>query len=356
MLVLTNEDVEQTISIRECVSALEDAYRDFGNGDAVDMPRQDMLVSNSREGAVHALKTMSGCWPQLGVAAVRLSSDIVTWPVKNGSQRRVKVPLSEPDGRYNGSLLLFSIETGQLLCIMSDGVVQKTRVGATSGVAAKYLARKGSEVLCLLGSGWQAEGHLEAFCAIWPFKKVRIYSPNENNRVQFAERFRAKLQIDIESARSADEAADGADIILSATNSMTPTIKTEWIRPGLHIASVRSSEIPPEVLGMVTRLVVHTVDSVQAYPARGFASSIPEFTNGDYSQPDVGPGTIPELKDVIAGTAPARQSDSEISCFHNYKGLGLQFAVVGALVYRRALELKLGYHVDDSYFTQTVHP
>ncbi len=179
MLLLTNDDIESLLSIPECVAALEEAYRDLGNGDAVDMPRQDMIVSNPREGAVHAFKTMSASWPRAGIAAVRLSSDIVTWPVTNGSPRRVKVPLSDPGGRYNGSLLLFSTDTGQLLCMMSDGVVQKTRVGATSGVAAKHLARRDSRVLGLLGTGWQAEGHLEAMCAVWPFDVVRVYSPTE---------------------------------------------------------------------------------------------------------------------------------------------------------------------------------
>ncbi len=154
-------------------------------------------------------------------------------------------------------------------------------------------------------------------------------------------------------------AVDGADIVISATNSMTPTIKPEWVRPGMHLASVRGSEIPLAVLEKVTRLMVHTSEPVKAYPARGFPSQIPEFINGDYSRPDVGIldlSHVPELKDVVAGKAPGRQSDDEISCFHNYKGLGLQFAVVGALAYREALKRKLGHAMDDAYFTQTVHP
>jgi ornithine cyclodeaminase/alanine dehydrogenase-like protein (mu-crystallin family) len=359
MLLLTNDDVEALISIPNCVAALEDAYRDYGNGDAVDMPRQDMLVANSRPGAVHAFKTMSGSWPQAGIAAVRLSSDIVTWPVTNGAPRRVKVPLSEPGGRYNGSLLLFSTETGQLLCMMSDGVVQKTRVGCTSGVAAKYLARKDSKVMCLFGAGWQAEGHLEAMCAVRQFDRINVYSPTPSSRRRFVERFRAKLQVNIVDVPTPEAAVEGADILISATNSMLPTIRPEWIRPGMHIASVRGSEIPLAVLNKVTRLMVHSTEPVQAFSARGWPSEVPEFTNGDYSRPDVGLfdlSTVPEMKDVVAGKAAGRQSDDEITCFHNYKGLGLQFAVVGNLVYREAVKRKLGHSVDDSFFTQTVHP
>ncbi len=359
MLLVTNDDIETFLSMPECVATLEEAYRDFGNGDAVDIPRQDMLVSNDRQGAVHAFKTMSGSWPRAKVAALRLNSDIVTWPITNGSPRRVKVPVSQPGGRYNGSVLLFSTETGQLICMMNDGFVQKTRVGGSSGVAAKYLSRADSKVMCLLGTGWQAEAHLEAMCAVRRFDKVKIYSPTEANRKAFADRFRAKLQVNIVAVDSAEEAADGVDILVSATNSMTPTIKPEWVKPGMHIASVRGSEIPLSVLKKVDRLVLNTSEPVTAYPARGWPSEVPEFTNGDYSRPDIGVfdlSKVPELKNVVAGTSPGRQSDDEITCFHNYKGLGLQFAALGSIVYREATKRKLGQSVADTFFTQTVHP
>ena len=65
---------------------------------------------------------------------------------------------------------------------------------------------------------------------------------------------------------------------------------------------------------------------------------------------------MPELKDLVSGKVPGRQSDSEITCFHNYQGLGLQFAAVGSIVYREALKRKIGLVLDDRYFTQDVHP
>lgn len=359
MLLIRNEDIESMLAMPECIASLEEAYRDFGNGDAVDIPRQDALVPNRREGAVHAFKTMSGSWPRAGIAALRLNSDIVTWPVHNGSPRRVKLPVSEPGGRYNGSVLLFSTDTGQLLCILNDGVVQKTRVGGSSGVAAKYLARKNSRIMGLLGTGWQAEAHLEAMCAVRDFELVKVFSPTPENRCRFVERFRAKLNVNIKAVDSPDEAAKDADILVSATNSMTPTIKPEWVKPGMHVTSVRGSEIPLDVLNTVDRLVVNTNEPVAAFPARGWPSQVPEFKNGDYSRPDIGAidfSKVPELKDVVAGKAPGRQSDREITCFHNYKGLGLQFAALGSIVYREAKQRKIGFAVDDIYFTQSVHP
>ena len=65
---------------------------------------------------------------------------------------------------------------------------------------------------------------------------------------------------------------------------------------------------------------------------------------------------VPELSDMVSGRASGRQSPEEITCFHNYQGLGLQFAAIGAIVYREAMKRKIGLKLDDRYFTQTVHP
>jgi hypothetical protein len=59
--------------------------------------------------------------------------------VRDGTMRREKIPIA--DGRWVGLVLLFSTQTGEPLAIMPDGVLQRTRVGATNGLGAKYLAR-----------------------------------------------------------------------------------------------------------------------------------------------------------------------------------------------------------------------
>lgn len=359
MIILTNDEIEGLLNMPDCMVALEAAYRDFGLGDAVDIPRQDMLVSNRREGAVHSFKTMSGSWPRVGIAALRLNSDIVTWPQINGTPRRVKLAVSEPGGRYNGSVLLFSTDTGQLLCMFTDGVVQKTRVGGSSGVAARYLARTDSTTMGLLGTGWQAEAQLEAMCAVRALKLVKVFSPNAENRHRFAERCGGRLNCEIRAVNDPAEAASDVDILVSATNSMRPTIQPEWLRPGMHITSVRGSEISAEVLRKVDRLAVNTKQPVTAYPARGWPSEVPEFTNKAYGRPDIGLmdyNAVPELKDIVVGKVQGRQTPAEVTCFHNFRGLGLQFAAIGSVIYKEAKQRGLGLGVEDSYFTQTVHP
>lgn len=356
MIVLTNEEVEPLLDMRRCIDAIEAAFRDWGNGDAVDLPRQDGLVPARREAAVHDIKTMSGSWPAAGIAALRLNSDIVHWPEIRGTQRRMKLPLSEPGGRYNGSVLLFSTETGQLLAMLNDGIVQKTRVGATSGLAARYLAREDARVLGLLGTGFQAQAQIEAMCAVRRFAEVRVYSPTEANRRRFAAQFRDRLGIEVCAVATPEEAASGADVLVSATNSMQPTIRPEWLRPGLHLSSIRRSEIPRAVFPKVDRIVVNARDGGSFFAARG-CPDVPELSpSGGDSSGIEDLSRVPELRDLAAGKAKGRQSPEEITCFHNFQGIGLQFAALGSVIYREAVNRGIGLKLDDSYFTQTVHP
>jgi alanine dehydrogenase len=357
VIILTNEDVEPLLEMSQCIAAIEAAFRDLGNEDAVDIPRQDAIVPHKDEGAIYGLKTMSGSLPSAGIAAIRLNSDIITTSLVDGAPRRTKVPMSEPGGRYNGAVLLFSTETGQLLCMVNDGMMQKMRVGATSGVAAKHLAREDVKVLALLGTGLQAGGQLEAMCAVRRYDEIRVFSPTEANRTRFADQARRKLQINIRAVASAEQAVDGADVLVTATNSLQPTVKPEWLKPGMHLSTVNRTELPPAIFAKVDRLILNARAGGQDYMARG----CPE-TRGLVQGDSHSTGTIttldsyPELRDLAAGRAQGRQSRTEITCFHNFQGLGLQFAALGSLVYREAKKRKIGLELDDRLFTQSIHP
>jgi len=357
VILLTNEDVEPLLAMPECIAAIEAAFRDLGNQDAVDIPRQDAVVPNAREGAVHDLKTMSGSWPAAGIAAIRLNSDIVTGPIINGKPRRVKLHLSEPGGRYNGAVLLFSTDTGQLLAMVNDGIMQRARVGATSGVAAKYLAREDAKTLALLGTGFQAGGQLEAISAVRRFERVKVYSPTAENLRRFVEHFRKLLDLDIVAVDSPESAVEGTDVLVTATNSVSPTINPAWLKPGMHLSSINRTELPPTVFEKVDRLIVNAREGGKSYTARN-CPDIGGFNQGDRNAhsgiADV--DKVPELKDMVSGKVSGRKSRDEITCFHNYQGLGLQFAAIGAIVYREAVKRKIGLVLDHRYFTQTVHP
>ncbi len=66
--------------------------------------------------------------------------------------------------------------------------------------------------------------------------------------------------------------------------------------------------------------------------------------------------SLPELKDLVAGSVPGRQSAAEVTCFLNNIGMGFQFAAAGAAVYRKAKERGAGQELPTEWFTEDVHP
>src|SRR4030095_325519 len=183
-LILSNADVEKLLTMPECIEALEESYVELVEGRGVNRPRSDCITPTSNPDAIYGLKSMDGVIPKFGIGAIRINSDIVTFPKKGNNIVREKVPAA--NGRYVGLVLLFSSENGEPLAILPDGVMQRMRVGAANGLGAKYLARKDARTVGILGTGWQAGAQLMAICAVRDIKLVRAFSPNREHRETFA--------------------------------------------------------------------------------------------------------------------------------------------------------------------------
>ena len=97
-LILSNADVEQCLPMQECIAVLEDAYVELSEGRGVNRVRSDCLVPTLRGDALYSLKSMDGVIPKLGIGAVRIDSDVVTWPKQGNAMRRdmaIPAPLLE---------------------------------------------------------------------------------------------------------------------------------------------------------------------------------------------------------------------------------------------------------------------
>jgi len=355
-LVLSNEDIEKLLTITECMDVLERAYIEMSEGRSVNRVRSDCLVPSKRKDAIYSLKSMDAVIPELGVGAVRIDSDIVTWPKQGANFRRVKVPLA-PNGRYVGLVLLFSSESGEPLAIMPDGMLQRIRVGATNGLGVKYLAREDAKAVGILGSGWQAGTQLTAVCAVRDIDTIRCFSPNRDHCAAFAREMSSILGITLDPVSQPEDAVGKADIVMCATNSIENIFFARWITPGIHISSIKLPEIEVAAIRRADRFVIHTRDAKPLHVAARDLK-VPEIAEGKgwRSGEEVDFERTPTLADVIAGAVPGRRSNSEVTCFINNLGLGLQFAAAGAVVYRKAKETGMGRELPTEWFTQDVHP
>jgi alanine dehydrogenase len=354
MLLLSNDDIEALLDVKSCIEVMEDAYRELGERRGASGVRSEILTPTTRDDGLYSLLTMSGVAPKFGIGAVRINSDILTWPRTPVGIKRVKVPAA-PGERYVGLVLLFSVETGAPLAIYPDGVVQRMRVAATCGLAAQYLARTDARVVGLLGTGWQAGGQAAAIAAVRPIERIQCYSPDPARCETFASETSRRLGIEVVAVASAREAVEGADVVMCATSSMQPVLSAEWIRPGMHISSLKRLELDAGAAAAADVIVTH-VRKAAAQIERTAGADLAQDTEMEKAalSKALKQDQLPDLVDLVLKRTPGRRTGDDVTLFLNYMGLGYQFAATGHIIWRRAQERGIGRRLDTNWFTSEV--
>lgn len=353
-IAITNEEAVKLLSMPDCLSALETAYKELAAGIAVNRPRSDIHTSTPTPQQTFRFKSMEGVVPGLGVTALRVNSDIVSWPVMDGKQRQIKV-MAGPGETQCAFIMLFKNDTGELLAIIHDSYVQRMRVGAANGLAAKYLARKDAKTIGLIGSGWQAGAQLMAMCAVRPIELIKVYSPNREHRSSFAKEMTETLGVNVQAVDSGAEAMEGADILAAATSSMQPVLFGDWLNPGVHVSGIKRFEIDDSVFKRSDLTVVHVREGKGPNYLSNNApiEDIPYVKGDPFDIQEM--NRMPELAEVIAGKHPGRESHDQITFFMNNIGIGIQFTASAYVVYQRALECGIGREIPSDIFLQTWH-
>lgn len=358
-LLLSNEEIDSLLDVAMVLDAVESSQRSMVAGEAISSPRVDTLAptSSGEVAAAYGLKAMSGLWPEAGVAALRINSDVLVWPTVAGNVRRDRLPAAA--GRWNGLVILFSMSTGAPLMISPDGYISRLRVGATNALAARYLAREDSTVMALFGSGWHAGGQLMAHCAVRPIKTVRVFSPNAANRERFCGELQSRVKAKLIPVDSPAVAVKDADIVATATNSMEPVHRREWLRPGVHYSAVKVQETDGAFLEAVDRVFVFSKNPATTRPevVKLPSVKIPDPTHGWWQKLEGDPwNRFGELSDLLSGKANGRENAEQTTAFVNNVGQGLQFAAVAKRVYDEAKTRGVGKEFPTAWFTQDVHP
>jgi ornithine cyclodeaminase/alanine dehydrogenase-like protein (mu-crystallin family) len=351
-LILNNDDVRKGLFVKDCLKVMEESYREQALGRAVNRPTCHSYLPHSLANSTYSFKSVDGGVGKYGVLALRVTSDVVQEQQVHGSVRLEKLPLAGK-GMFVGLVQLFSAETGELLAIMPDGLIQQTRVGVTSALGMKVMARKDSQTLGLIGSGGQAKAHYRFMTAVMPIKKVKVFSPNSEHRKAFVEEMERETGVAGEAVGSAEAAIRGSDVICSATNSSRPVITLDWLEAGMHYNSIREFETDLEVLSKCDVIAIHTrFGGIQHYQPPGIVEDMPGVRREkprDWS-------CYPEICDLISGKAPSRTDDKQISFFFNNVGTGVQFAAMGYCAYKAAKENGLGRDIPSEWFMQDIKP
>ncbi len=351
-LILNNEEIEQALNVKDCLDVMEETYRELASCQAVNRPVTHSYLPHSLAQTTYSFKSVDGGVKKFGVLALRITSDVVREQSVNNSMRLEKLPLAGR-GQYLGLVQLFSIETGELLAIMPDGLIQQTRVGVTSALGAKALSRQNSETLALIGSGGQARSHFRFLVSVRPIKRVKIFSPNPEHRKAFADQLEKESGIPTEPVESAEAAVRNCDMVCSATNSSRPVISFAWLKPGMHYNSIREFEMDEAALEKSDVVAIHTrLGGIQHFQPPGIEKDLPGVRRDkprDWNR-------YPEIQELLVGKAKGRTSDKQITFFLNNVGTGVQFAAMGYLAYRAAKKKGLGKEIPTDWFLQDIKP
>lgn len=314
VVIINQQEVGTLLPMRECIGVMERVFRSLAEGDCSLPLRQIMWLPEK----IGALGLMPSSWGGAGMLGVKV---VTFFPGNEGTEL----------DSHQGAVLLFEAQRGRLLAMIDATSITAIRTAAVSAVATKLLATEGAADLAVIGSGVQAQMHLEAMRIARPITRVRVASKTLKHAESFATDQSARHSLTIEPCPTVREAVEGADLICTTTSAREPVLQGDWIKPGAHINAVGSSVSSARELDAAAvakaRLVVDRTESA-LNEAGDFLLAKAEGAIGDDH-------IAAELGDVLLGRVAGRRSDDEITLFKSV-GLAVEDLAAALHVYENA--------------------
>ncbi|HEX7192454.1 MAG TPA: ornithine cyclodeaminase family protein [Thermoanaerobaculia bacterium] len=311
LLILNEHEVSELLTMRECISVMEEALATLARGVG-----HNPLRSIVRAPGASGFMGLMPAYGSAGAKSYYALKEICLFP--GNPARGLDTHL--------GAVLLHSGETGELLAAANASAITAIRTAAVSAVATKLLARDNASTLVILGAGVQAKSHLEAIPIVRDIGAIRICSRSRAKaQALAASDSRAKV------VESVEDAVRDADIIVTATSSKEPVIRREWLPDGVHINAVGSSVASSRELDGATMAAASLfVDRRE--------STVNE--SGDYlmalREGAIKEGHIrAEIGEILIGNAKGRTSNDEITLFKSL-GIAVEDLASVAFLYDKA--------------------
>jgi len=313
-LYLSKMDVKLiNIPMIQIINTLEYMFKEKGK-ELVEMPPKPG-VHTQPDAFIHA---MPAYIPSLNAAGVK-------WVSGYPENQKKGLPY------ITGLLILNDVETGIPLCVMDCTWITAKRTGAATALAAKYLARENSHSVGIIGCGVQGKSNLEALSNIFKVEKVIVYDIYPEISEGFARENRETLDIDIESTKEPKKAVDGMDIVVTCgpiLKNPNPVIEKGWLNEGSFASPVDfDSYWTGGALNEADKIMTDDTNQMNYYRESGYFKETPE--------------AYADLGEIISKKKQGRINNKErIICIN--LGIALEDITVAPLVYKKALELKIG--------------
>jgi alanine dehydrogenase len=313
LLFLAPRDVQELLTLDECIAAVEHAFRLYGEGNA---GSPGVLAVHASNGAFHVKAGLLTLAANYFVAKVNGN-----FP-ENGN--RFGLPTIQ------GLIVLCDGENGTPLAVMDSRDISALRTGAATAVAAKYLARRDSRTVTICGCGVQGRVQLAALSRVCSLQAVLVYDHNQQISARFAREMESRLKIPVTSTADLAAAIAQSDICVTCTPARRPLAGLDNLRPGTFLAAVGADnplkqELEPALMAR-SKIVCDMVEQCAVIGDLHHA-----LDAGVVSRSDV----HAELGEIVAGKKPGRESNDEIIIFDS-TGMALQDAAAAAVVYEKA--------------------
>ena len=323
-LIINDEAVRRLLPMAECIEVMEVALRTLAGGDAVQPLRTLMRLPQ----ATSLLGMLPGYLGRPEVLGIKVIAFV---PANQGTELDT----------HQGAVMLFDTGNGRLLAVLDATEITGIRTAAVSAVATRHLARADARDLAILGSGTQAETHLEAILLVRPVQRVRVWSHIQENAQRFARRASGRHGLEVEPINTAREAVEGADIICTVTAAREPILRGAWITPGAHINAVGAC------LAATRELDTEAVAAARLFVDRR-ESALNE--SGDLliprSEGRLGDDHIRgELGEVVSGAVTGRSADDEVTLFESL-GLAIEDLAAAHHIFEKATAEKTAVSVE----------
>lgn len=305
--IIESSTILQLIDMPESTEAVEAAFVEYAKGEAI-MPSKIYLTL-----------------PQF-------NGDFRAMPAYVQGYSGVKWVNVHPDNKDRGipsvmaTIILNDPQTGVNVAVMDGTIITNYRTGAAGGLAAKYMARKDSKTIGLVGAGEQARTQLSAIGQFYDLKEVRVTDVDP----EAVEQFRSKTP-NLTIKETPVEKAASSDILVTTTPVRKPIIKSDWIKPGTHINAIGADapgkrELDPALFQRENVTIV--VDDFEQASHSGEINQL--VSEGLLKEGDIW-ATLPDL---AAGKKKGRTTEEEITIFDS-TGLAIQDIAVAKIIYEK---------------------
>jgi ornithine cyclodeaminase/alanine dehydrogenase-like protein (mu-crystallin family) len=325
LLILNAEEIRRLLPMAECIELMSDALASLARGEVYQPLRMIIRPPDARG--------------MLGLMAAYRHGERGAF----GLKAICVFPGNPSLGKdaHQGTVMLFSQDTGEPLALMNASQITAIRTAAVSAVATRLLARPDAAELGIIGAGVQARTHLVALACVRSIKRARVACRTPEHSAALVREMHDKVPFPIQPVSSNEEAVRDADIVVTVTSSQQPVIKRSWIADGAHLNGIGTHS--PQS---------REIDSETMAAARIFTDRRESLLNeaGDYvlaaMEGAVTPeSVIAEIGELVIGTKPGRTSPSEITLFKSL-GLAIEDVVCAEHLFRKAAAENVGTWVD----------